>query len=90
MIAMEATEQDKAPLQVGRWYWVAAQGPMKILELPDPPKKTTIKLMVASGGLYWASPQHVGSLVTEEAWQTYEREMRAHGLPFVRPEDSKE
>lgn len=46
-------------LKLGVVYWIAGQGPMKIRELPDPPRKTTVTLHSPDGPNYYASLEQI-------------------------------
>lgn len=41
-------------IKVGWVYWVAGQGPMRLTEAPDPPRKTTYTLSTVEGYTYHA------------------------------------
>ena len=53
-------------LILGEVYWVAGQGPMRITELPDPPRKTTITLKTLFGYTYYAAPEHLVSFFEKD------------------------
>ncbi len=73
---MGGPRQSQPVLRVGHFYTVAGNGPMQVLELPDPspkdprwpasgPRKVTVTLRQPGGTTYWAAPDQIVDEVHE-------------------------
>jgi hypothetical protein len=58
-------------LQVGKIYHVAGYGPMRIVQLPDPPQKTTITLVQPAGTTFYSSAEHITGEDTAGEWDVH-------------------
>ena len=76
--------------EVGDRVIVAGQGPMEIIELPTPPKTTSIKLRRPNGYTYWANDEQIVQLVDVEYLRTYLAEYEARLGPHRRSEGLRE
>lgn len=70
---MEMKAED---LKRGVIYWVVGQGPLRLTELPDPPRKTTVTLISPEGVNYYADPAHILYPINQEQMNKYVEEMR--------------
>jgi hypothetical protein len=79
----------KPALEVGKIYWVAGKGPMKLSELPHParpkadergmivldPEKTTITMVTSKGYNHWVSEDEIQKPMTAEGMRDYREEV---------------
>lgn len=67
-------------IQVGKVYVVAGRGPLKVVEAPNPPEKTTVTMRWPGGTVYYASTSQVLREADEEYITNFARAMKDRGL----------
>jgi len=71
---------DLGQVQVGGLYWVQAQGPMEVVEVPSlEAKKKVVLCKNHNGGRYWASSDQLYALPLE-TFTRFMQQAKARGL----------
>ncbi len=66
----------------GEIWWVAGQGPLRVVELPEP-GKTSVTMENGAGSLYWASLTQLTRQATPEELETYSTNCKSRDVPFT-------
>lgn len=73
----EAFVARPAALDVGHWYWVAGQGPMKLGSIYE---TGNLAMSTCVGYAYSASPDQITREMTDDMWNTFKTDCKARGI----------
>lgn len=69
--------------KVGQVWWIIGAGPLQIVELPDPPGKTTFTMANGAGERYMAEPAQLLYHFSQTQLKSYEKNCKERNMPFT-------